>query len=172
MENNDLGIINNQSHEPTLANQNASPSINPLKQYSHKDLPADMALKMHLGRLGIIFSNYSILGVILLFSTFLFFFGYALFYLLLLSISIITLGLIYVIAPGFADLWNVSDKMDGIISFISGASGYIALAVLVFSIASMILLWVDKNNRSIPRIIFAMIMGIISIIFIIGALVK
>lgn len=169
MENNDMEILNNQYQDTPPVN-NTPVAVNPMSHYGHKDLPTGLATQMNLGRLGIILSNYSIVGVLLLFSSFLFFLGYALFYMMLLFISIATLGLIYILAPNFANLWGAAESMEGLINFIGGATGVIGVIVLFSTIASMILLWVDKNNRSIPRIIFAGVMCAIALVFVIGAI--
>lgn len=153
-----------------IVNEKSAPQLT--KEGPHQAMPAGLALSTNLSRLGVILSNYAILGLIIMCSTFMFFILYACFYIVLIFLTIATLGLIYVIAPGFSSLWNVGDNFEGILNFINTTLPFVIPATLICAVASLVLLCLNKENRSIPRIVFASILIGLTVIFGIGIIVS
>ncbi len=134
---------------------------------SHKDMPSKMAVQKNLTRLGIIFSNYTIIGILFLVSSFMFFVFEILYFLALILFVLLTLGFVFMYIPNYGSLFDASEHFDGILNFINSTLPIVAPLTLFFAIASLVLLCLDKGNRNVPRIVFSSILiGIIAVIII------
>ena len=162
--------INLATTEQTLATVNQNTSIR-TNNNEHFDMPTKLAISNNLNRLGIILSNYAILGLVLMFSTFLFYIFYIVYYLIIASIVLLTLGMILLVNKDYLSLFS-TDVFNGINSAISSSMPYILVITLICAVASLILLCINKHNKSVSRIVFASILIGIVAIFAIALLVR
>lgn len=156
----------------TPAQQNQTPVVQqPKPIQTHYEMPATMAMSTTLSRIGIILSNYAILGTILALSSLFIFIFYAFYYMLLVFAAICSLGLIFIAVPSFKDAFN-TEFFDGIALAINTAMPYILIGTIGCSLLSLIFLFANKENRSMPRIIFSGVIVAFSVIFLIALLTQ
>lgn len=141
--------------------------------------PTGYLSQMYLNHFGVILSNVAIASTILSFVLFLFSLVSALlvpvYYVLLIFISVITLGTIYGFAPNFYKLWyKGSDIIDFITSdgfkYVVDSIPYLIGISIGGSIIAMILLFFDKKNRNWVRIgicIATIVFAIVALILLI-----
>ena len=134
--------------------------------------PAKNVLLMNLQRLGVILNNISLFaGIALLvcfFAIMLFPVAYIVNFFVIIIISVFTLGLIY-LECSFDDLMIIdNDFVVNAVQFLGNALPYIFGALIITSLASLILLLLDKRNIDKTRVaISASILGIVVVGFII-----
>lgn len=130
----------------------------------HYEMPKSMALQTNLTRLGIVLSNFALIGTLLMLSSFLFFICYAIYYIVLIFATVVTLGLIFLLVPNFSSLFNVPDHIANITQAINTALPIVAPITLISAVASLILLCLNKEDRHVGRIVFsAVLIGIVII---------
>lgn len=126
-----------------------------------------------------ILSNYSILGTVLMLLILLGTVFFALYYIFAFVASVLlivcTLGLVFISNPKiFGDIFNASVGMEKLLRYSHSAFPYIFGITMVVSIISLILLCVQKENRSVPRIVFSSciiaISLIVGLIYLLGGL--
>ena len=127
-------------------------------------------------RLGKIFSNLSIIFLILCFAGVLSFVSTAFILLIGLMLIIMTLGTIFVMVPNYWDgLTNASQISSNIsMFFLENSTLFISLAI-GFAVISLIFLLIDKRERPVARIVISSIVvaiAIISMIVIISGVIK
>lgn len=126
---------------------------------------------IYSGHFGKIMSNLSIFGValmamILLSSVvYIFFFMFSLF--LAFAIIVATFGTIFIAYPDFIQkMVNMNGSANAITLACYKAFPYIFGVTLITAIVSLVFLCIDKERRSVPRIVFSSV--IIGLIIIIG----
>ena len=125
-------------------------------------------LKEFLIRLGKIFSNISILALLLCFSGILSFVATAFILLIGLVIIILSIGTIFVIVPNYFDVLMSTSEVSAKISSFFLENFYIfAVIAILGAILSLVLLLLDKRTKHIGRIVISSIVIAIVIIAII-----
>lgn len=137
---------------------------------SHNDPALKTELKNFSVRIGKIFSNISIVSLILCSCGVLSFALTALIFLVGLSIIVFSVGTIFLIVP------NYFEKLTSVASVSAGISGFFLQNLFIFAIVSFfgalisfILLVLDKQTKHKGRLVVSSIVIIISIIAIILA---
>ena len=128
----------------------------------------------HTTHIGKILSDISIFGIVLsLVSVFGFVFVaiyYAFYYLFLILTIAVTLGIVFVI-PGYTDLWAYDQVVVDIASAIASAGIIIAPLAVATSVLSLVFLLLDKKNLSLGRIIFSIVLIVITVVILIAGLI-
>ena len=125
-------------------------------------------LKEFLIRLGKIFSNISILALLLCYSGILSFVATALILLIGLVVIILSLGTIFAIVPNYFDiLMSTSEVSVKISAFFLEYFYIFASIAIIGAILSLVLLLLDKRTKHIARIVISSIVIAIVIIAII-----
>jgi len=132
---------------------------------------SDMA-SMHLTHLGKIFSNLSLFFVIVSASSLITFLIYPLLAVLWIFVAIVSLGMVFVIFPGFGNfLKNSSEIFGSIYSFLGNFLPFFLGFALITSILSIIFLSLDRHEKHWGRIIFSAILILITLIGFISLIV-
>lgn len=119
-------------------------------------------------RLGKIFSNISILGLLLCFSGILSFVATAFILLIGLVIIILSIGTIFVLVPNYFDILMSTSEVSVKISAFFLENFYIFASIaIVGAVLSLILLLLDKRNKHIARIVISSVVIAVVIITII-----
>lgn len=125
-------------------------------------------LKEFLIRLGKIFSNISILALLLCFSGILSFVATAFILLIGLVVIILSIGTIFVIVPNYFDILMSTSEVSLKISAFFLENFYIFASIAIIgAILSLVLLLLDKRTKHIGRIVISSIVIAIVIIAII-----
>ena len=125
-------------------------------------------LKEFLIRLGKIFSNISILALLLCFSGILSFAATAFILLIGLVVIILSIGTIFAIVPNYFDILMSTSEVSVKISAFFLENFYIFASIaIVGAVLSLILLLLDKRNKHIARIVISSVVIAIVIITII-----
>ena len=85
----------------------------------------------------------------------------------LIIIVVFTLGLIFVISPGYGELFKIGHIYEDVMFAIGKALPYMLALCLACAIASMVLLLIDKNNRHRGRIAFAIVVISLAVLILI-----
>ena len=158
--------------ETAIVETNADLNNAKTKKQEKVITPAKNVLLMNLQRLGVILNNISLFaGIALLvcfFAIMLFPVAYIVNFFVIIFISVFTLGLIY-LECSFDDLMIIdNDFVVNAVQFLGNALPYIFGALIITSLASLILLLLDKRNIDKTRVaISASILGIVVVGFII-----
>lgn len=119
-------------------------------------------------RLGKIFSNISILALLLCFSGILSFVATAFILLIGLVIIILSIGTIFVLVPNYFDILMSTSEVSVKISAFFLENFYIFASIaIVGAVLSLILLLLDKRNKHIARIVISSVVIAVVIITII-----
>lgn len=137
-------------------------------QNSHTTPLLRNGLKEFLIRLGKIFSNISILALLLCFSGILSFVATAFILLIGLVVIILSVGTIFVIVPNYFDILMSTSEVSVKISAFFLENFYIFASIaIVGAVLSLILLLLDKRTKHIGRIVISSIVIAIVILTII-----
>ena len=137
-------------------------------QNSHTSPLLRNDLKEFLIRLGKIFSNISILALLLCFSGILSFVATAFILLIGLVVIILSIGTIFVIIPNYFDILMSTSEVSVKISAFFLENFYIFASITIIgAILSLVLLLLDKRTKHIGRIVISSIVIAIVIIAII-----
>ena len=139
------------------------------EQKPHYDMPATLAFSTTMQRVGVILSNYAILGTILALSSFAFFLFYALYYVALALIALCTLGIVFLAVPDFSSAFD-AEILDTISVGIGAALPYICIGTIACAVLSLFFLFANKQNRSMPRIILSFVVVAFVAILLIASL--
>lgn len=138
---------------------------------THTTLLEKTEFKNFIVRLGKIFSNLSILGLILCFSGILSFAATAFIILMGFVIIILSIGTIFIYIPNFFDLFMSASSVSAQISGFFLQNFYIFAAITILgAIISLVLLLLDKQNKHTARIVISsVVLGIVLISIIVVA---
>ena len=137
-------------------------------QNSHTTTLLRNDLKEFSIRLGKIFSNISILALLLCFSGILSFVATAFILLIGLVVIILSIGTIFVIVPNYFDILMSTSEVSVKISAFFLENFYIFASIAIIgAILSFVLLLLDKRTKHIGRIVISSIVIAIVIIAII-----
>ena len=136
----------------------------------HIQTPTGELLQMHSGRLGRILSNLSLFGLILLLAPVVSLVFMAVYYIALLIIPVITLGMIFldpVSAQWYANLWAGGETIQNIAGFMAEIWPIIGGVSLGLAILSLVFLLLDKRNLAKGRIAYSIVVCVLIVLFII-----
>lgn len=126
--------------------------------------PPGVMKNMFIRHLGEILNNVSIfaciLGILMYFS----FFVSAFYFCFLLIITLATVGIIFLIIPNFSEWWEFLPKLSEMTGVISSISQWVLMVSAVLSAIALVLLLLDKGNRSKARIVWSIIILVISVL--------
>ncbi len=138
---------------------------------SYNELNTKTEFKNFLVRLGKIFSNIAILGLILSSAGILSFVALAFTFIFGFLLIVMSLGTIFILVPNFSDIWlSVADTSSKIASFFMQNFYIFAGITIVFSILSFVLLITDRQSKHTARLVISGVIIAILLIFIIVAL--
>ena len=128
--------------------------------------------KSFMIRLGKIFSNLSILFLVLTLSGILSFVATAFVFIIGVCIVILSVGTIFISVPNFGQLWLSSIEVTTSLAsfFMNNFFIFVALTI-AFAIVSLVLLAFDKQNKHVARIVISSIVIAVAVISIIVLLI-
>ena len=121
--------------------------------------------QMHLTRLGKIMSNLAVMGIIFALGGLLSYLFFALYYLLMGLLVLITFGLI--LLGGFNPFNSSNGVFERLTAFFSQSAIYVAAITMVCAVVAMALLLRDKQEKHGGRIcscVFTIILSVIVIV--------
>ena len=136
----------------------------------HIPTPTSELLMMHSGRLGRILSNLSLLGLVLLLAPLVSICVLAVYYLFLIIVPIITLGMIFldpVSATWYSNLWAGGETIQNFAAFLGQIWPIIGGVALGLAVLSLLFLVLDKRNLAKGRIAYSIVVCVLIILFII-----
>lgn len=133
--------------------------------------PKSVLARMQVARLGKIAFNLQFLAVAIMAASVLFFLAIAVYYVLLLAVTIVTLGLIFAAYPSFGNLWSGGEVLGDIFNMLAASWPYAIPAALALSVTSIICLCFDYREKHIARISISAVIAVISLIVLIVKLV-
>ncbi len=142
------------------------------------DIPPKEISRMYLCHFGVIFSNMSIVGLVVgvmaLLSSILVALGTVISVMILAMGIIMTLGAIFAIVPNYMSLFSKAAKiLDWFpVSQFATASLYILPISIALSIASIVLLSFDKQKKHTGRIIFSGVVLAFLVVVLIALIIK
>lgn len=133
--------------------------------------PVGYMANQYIYHLGIILSNLSIVFLILSATGILSFFMPILYWCLLIMITVYSIGTIFLFYPGFTSWWGVGLDMYTITKPIIDLFPLFIILTFASTIASLVLLLINKNRRNTTRIAFSCILLGLAVAVVIGVLV-
>ncbi len=133
--------------------------------------PKNILARMQVAHLGKITFNLQFLAVAVMAASVLSFLAMAVFYLLLLAVTLVTLGLIYAAYPSLKDLWSGGAVLESIFNTLAASWPYAVPAALALSVASIIFLCFDYRQKHVARITISAVIAVISVIVLVIKLV-
>lgn len=127
-------------------------------------------LRMETGRLGVILSNYSILGMLVIISSVLAMVMYGLSAIFWLILLIGTFGAILAIYPNYMQFFSKDNVYARFVEFVTPALPYIYWITLGTAIASIILMSFSYGKKPTAHIVLSSIIAGLCILFITGAI--
>lgn len=133
--------------------------------------PARVLSSMYTTRLGIILSNVAVICVLFCLSSIVSVVLSLLFWVLGMVLIFATLGIVLLVIPGYWSSLMASGKIvANVANILMQAWPYISITGIACSVASIVLLALDRNQRHIGRIVFSsIVIALIVIIMIILA---
>lgn len=115
--------------------------------------PNSMLAQMQVVHFGKILFNLQFIAVAIMFASVLSFVFTAVYYVMLVCISIFTVFTIYVWYPGFSSWWGGGETLARISVILASSWKYTIPIVLALSIGSIVCLCFDKNEKQVVRIV-------------------
>lgn len=133
--------------------------------------PHRVLIKMQLVHLGKILFNFEIVALCILFSSVLSFAITVVYYMFLIIVSLITLGLIYAIYPEISSWWSGGETLTNIAHTLAQSWKYTIPIVVALAIASIICLCFDRHRKHTGRIVASIIIGVIALVILVLQLI-
>lgn len=133
--------------------------------------PKNILVRMQVARFGKIAFNLQFLAVAVMAASVLSFLAMAVFYILLLAVTVVTLGLIFAAYPSFANLWSGGEVLGDIFNLLAPSWAYAVPVALALSATSIICLCFDYREKHVARISVSAVIAVISLIVLIIKLV-
>lgn len=131
-----------------------------------------LVVKRYLARLGIIFTNFAIVGMLFLLGTFLSNFFAILFYVVLIIWALCFLGL-PLLDSGYRKLWSSNNMLVKIGNFFSSYSSVVAVLTIILIILSIVLMLFDTKWKKVrDRFKVFLILGSILLLGILILMIK
>lgn len=131
-----------------------------------------LVVKRYLARLGIIFTNFAIAGMLFLLGTFLSNFFAILFYVVLIIWALCFLGL-PLLDSGYRKLWSSNNMLVKIGNFFSSYSSVVAVLTIILIILSIVLMLFDTKWKKVrDRFKVFLILGSILLLGILILMIK
>lgn len=127
-------------------------------------------LRMETGRLGVILSNYSILGMLVIISSVLAMVMYGLSAIFWLILLIGTLGAILAIYPDYMQFFSKNNLAARFVEFITPALPYVYWITLGTAVVSIVLMSFSYGKKPTAHIVLSSIIAGLCIMFITGAI--
>lgn len=96
----------------------------------------------------------------------------AVYYVVLLFVTLITLGAIYAAYPEFGNLWSGGEALVSFTEVLARSWQYTVPIALALSVASIICLCFDKREKHVARIVFSVLTAVAAIVVLILKLIN
>lgn len=136
-------------------------NVQPLKT------PKGTLARMQAVHLGKILFNLQFIALAVMLASVLSFIGIAVYYIMLVAISLLTVFTIYAIYPNFVNAWTGGEKLANIAVKLAQSWTYTIPIVICLAALSIGLLCFDKNEKHIARIVVSSIIIVIALILLI-----
>lgn len=134
--------------------------------------PNNELIKIQVNHLGKILFNLQFIALAIMIASVLSFLIPAIYYLVLIFISLITLFSIYATHPEFSNLWRGGDTLANIATTLTNSWKYTVPIILVLAISSIICLTLSKQENHKYRIITSVVLSILAIIVLVLKLIN
>ena len=133
--------------------------------------PKNLLARMQVVHLGKILFNLQFVALAIMMASALSFLITALYYLLLISITLGTVGIIYLVYPQFSNWWSGGETLQNITSVLAESWQFTVPVVAVLAVASIVCLCFDNQKKHISRIITSIVICVLAILVLILKLV-
>lgn len=123
--------------------------------------------KMQVVHLGKILFNLQFLALAVMTASVLSFLLPAIYYLILIAISLLTVFTIYVTNPNFASYWSGGEKLTRLAEIMAQSWKYTVPIVLVLAALSITCLIFDKSQKHTAKIIVSVVIAVLAAIVLI-----
>lgn len=133
--------------------------------------PSKTLARMQVVHFGKILFNLQFVAVAIMVASVLSFIMPAIYYLVLISISLLTLFTLFA-NPTFVSLWSGGETLTKIAAVLTQSWKYTVPIVAVLAVASIICLCFDKSKKHIARIVVSVIICLLAIIVLLLKLIN
>ena len=134
--------------------------------------PKGTLARMQVVRLGKITFNLQFIAFAIMLASVLSFILPAIYYLLLICVTLLTLFTIFVWYPEISSWWSGGEKLGKVALALSKSWKYTIPILLTLAILSIVLLCFDKNQKHIARIVISSIVAVLSLVVLILRLIN
>lgn len=134
--------------------------------------PKKTLVNMQVVHLGKILFNLQFIAVAVMFASVLSFLLPAIYYLMLLCISLLTLFTIYAAYPNFKNLWKGGETLTKIAEVMAQSWQYTIPIALALSVASIICLCFDRRQKHTARIVVSAVIAALAVFVLILKLIN
>lgn len=129
-----------------------------------KTLKNSILLRIQIVHFGKILFNFEILTLAVMLACVMTFIFPAIYYILLFSISVITLFSVYAWYPEFSSLWAGGETLVEVATYFAQSWQYTVPILLILSVCSILCLCFDRSQKHLARIILSILFAIFAII--------
>lgn len=134
--------------------------------------PNNLLVRMQITHLGKILFNLQFAAVAVMFASVMSFVLTAVYYIMLIAVSVFTIFSIYAWYPEFASWWKGGDTLGKITLVLAESWKYTVPIVLVLSIASIVCLSMDKNKKHTARIAVSVLVAVVAAVVLVMKLIN
>lgn len=127
----------------------------------------NILIRMQLVHLGKILFNLQFLMIAIMLASVMTFIFPAIYYLMLIAISLLTIFSIYAWYPEFSSFWAGGETLTKIATIFAHSWKYTVPITLVLAVASIVCLSFDDREKQIPRIILSVLFAVFAIIILV-----
>lgn len=135
-------------------------------QKSYKTPPKTLAM-MQVVHFGNILFNLQFLAIAIMAASVLSFIVPVIYYLLLLCVMLLTLFTIFIMYPGFGNLWSGGEALTQIAEVLNSTWKFTVPIVAVLAIGAIVCLSLDKQKKHIGKIVTCSIFLVLALIVLI-----
>lgn len=136
------------------------------------EMPPSNLARMQVVHFGKIAFNLQFVALAVMLASVVSFVVTGLYYVMLLFVSLLTLGFIYAVYPGFLSWWSGGETLAKITETMSQSFQYTIPILCALSIASIVCLCFDKYQKHIARIVISVIIFVLATIILVAKLIN
>lgn len=134
--------------------------------------PSNFLAKMQVVHFGKILFNLQFIALAIMLASIITFIMPAIYYLMLIAISFLTIFSIYVWYPNFSSFWTGGETLLNIADVLTNSWQYTIPIALALAVASIICLCFDGNKKHIGRIVVSVVISVVLIVILISKLIN
>lgn len=134
--------------------------------------PSNFLAKMQVVHFGKILFNLQFIAVAIMLASIITFILPAIYYLMLIAISLLTIFSIYAWYPNFSSFWTGAEGLVNVADALTNSWQYTIPIALALAVVSIICLCFDGYKKHMGRITVSTIIAIVSIIILVAKLIN